>query len=320
MPQRISPIFCCPGKGVVEDVVMTCLPLCHTKLVSQFTAVITISVFLCFAMVTSVQANLLIDLEFNDPGAELGNSITSTGNDGTLGGSATGTNFGSGSVTYGVGPKGDFAARFVDANSPGGVNAQGGRIQVDLPDATMASDSNWTIMSSFRLDSGNQVQFDNLINVFAIVIVDSESGDLTVRLNIPSIEGTNNVHTPVLEENVWYHFAITYDHFGSVDPIRAYTRYYLDGQEFASQAFARRTDFSDGYTFTLGSQPAGTRPLNGMIDSFRFYDTMLTSAEVEAAYLQVIPEPTTLWSLLAGAGLLAFRRYRSGARNAASRR
>ena len=105
------------------------------------------------------RGDLLVNIDFED-GQSVGTSITSTTNRGTLGGTATGTSYSAGAVTYTAGPRGARrvrAAKFV---------ANGGNIAFTVPAGVVASTSDWTYMAAVYVGDGN-VNNDRLCELSA---------------------------------------------------------------------------------------------------------------------------------------------------------
>jgi hypothetical protein len=91
-------------------------------------------------------------------------------------------------------------------------------------------------------------------------------------------------------------------HSAAVTNVGSLVTLYLDGNPVAANTFS--LDTQSGTSFYIGRLPGvlgESRRLNGLVDEVRVFDTALSDAEIRA--LSVVPEPTTLFLFLAGAGL-----------------
>ncbi len=246
---------------------------------------------------SSARGDLLVHIDFED-GKAVGTTITNTTNRGTAGGTATGTVFTAGALTYTAGPRGerrDRAALFVDANTGSGTAVLGGRVLFTLPVDQIATDSDWTFAAAVYVGDGN-IGYDRVVDPFITmagefdlsVMVTSSGGQVTL------LDSTYAFH------NNWRHIVITSDYDGSANLDRQYAKVYLDGVLVGSAPFGVRFNFSGGITFSLGSQPGGGRPFDGMVDDVRFYNVLLSPEEVYQLYADVMiipPPPGTVLSI-----------------------
>ncbi len=277
----------------------------------------------------SAPAALLVHLDFQD-GASVGVPVVSTANQGTAGGTGTGSDLdgaGPGGVTYTAGPLSvtggsqaardrDRAALFVDPNTGSGVNPSGGRILFTLAAGQIAADSDWTFAAAVRIDGGN-ITFDRIVDPFLSIGNDDGSGEQPYSVII-SLGGqafyydANPGQAIPLNDGQWHHLAVTSDYDGSANAARHYARVYVDGVQVGTAPFALRADFSGGITFSLGSQPSGSRPFDGAVDDVRFYSELLTPAQVYQLYYEtmLIPEPASAALLGLSALALQSRRRR----------
>jgi hypothetical protein len=236
--------------------------------------------------VTVAQADPTLELLFEDV-YPIGANITSTTNTGTAGGNATGSAYGDGSLTYTVGPNLGKAALFTDANDPGGINPNGGRI-----DAPVTGTTDFTITMMVRRD-GDQVTFDRLLE-----LTDDGSviSGLSVKFTDPDTInvylGTRN-HELTLANGVWTHLAIVYDHDGG-QPGKAMGKVYTNGVYVSASLDAStvQNDFTvvDGLVFGVQAS-TGNRPFNGAMDSIKYFSSPLDDAGVLATYEEAIKLP-----------------------------
>ena len=237
------------------------------------------------------RADLLVNLTFDDPGASEGASISSTTNTGTLGGNGSGA----GSVTY---ARNDLAGGNFGADEAN-VN---GLISYTVPGGSLTAD--YTIMWAARRD-GTQAQFDKIMTTdngeFGSFQFDGDGTNATWTI-------ASRVQGFSLSDGVWHHFAMSYDHDGGQDGIKALVIWYLDGSEIGNNPFVDQQSFASDITPYLLNQSNGTRPMNGAVDSFRLYDEVLGAGEIrQLAITAGIPEPASL-TLLAIAGLAVLHR------------
>jgi hypothetical protein len=115
-----------------------------------------------------------------------------------------------------------------------------------------------------------------------------------------------------VEVGQWIHLAVTFDYSSNL--ITLYANGTLLGSGTSStwgaETFSSNT-FSPGIAIggNLASASASTEAFNGLIDELQIYNTALTSSEIQAAYLGLVPEPSALLlSAFASVSLLRRRR------------
>jgi len=110
--------------------------------------------------------------------------------------------------------------------------------------------------------------------------------------------------TTALSTGTWYHLAVTNDN------VADQTKYYINGVEVPDTGDNTLSDviFND---MRIGSWAGGGRELDGRIDEFAIYDSVLTGTQVANHFAAAsIPEPTSALFLLGGFALTVARRRR----------
>jgi concanavalin A-like lectin/glucanase superfamily protein/Big-like domain-containing protein len=113
-------------------------------------------------------------------------------------------------------------------------------------------------------------------------VVDYASGRYFLTLNAGSANYLDSTQSPAA--GVWQHVAATYD--------GATARFYVDGVEVASRAFAGNVGDSNSWQIgAYGSSASGF--FDGVIDEVRIYDRALTRSEIEGDMSIPVPRDTT---------------------------
>ncbi|MFW5798715.1 MAG: LamG-like jellyroll fold domain-containing protein [Planctomycetota bacterium] len=278
--------------------------------------VILLSLVGLLAWPCTLSAATLFKLDFQDPGAAVGDAFSSTTNAGTVTSAPAGVTRNGGQVLYTQGPggAGDLAVQFVDANVPGGSSNKGGTLEVyNWPIPT----GDFTMMYAFRHDAAdNHKEFDRVFEGWNGSGV-SDAGGISNTLVTPTTmdidvgaRGYNFVPTP----DTWYHLAVVFDYLNSPTPGRSSFKLYINGSEVSvnlSQfAFNPINPGGVSQTVYFGSQYHGHRPWSGAIDDVVYTDSLLSADDIEAAYEAsftgpqtddpVIPEPASMGLVLMG--------------------
>ncbi len=220
------------------------------------------------------RADLLVNLTFDDPGASEGASISSTTNTGTLGGNGSGA----GSVTY---ARNDLAGGNFGADEAN-VN---GLISYTVPGGSLTAD--YTIMWAARRD-GIQAQFDKIMATdngeFGSFQFDGDGENATWTI-------ASRAQGFSLSDGVWHHFAMSYDHDGGQDGIKALVIWYLDGSEIGNNPFVAQQSFASDITPYLLNQSSAGRPMDGAVDSFQLHNTVLDASAIAQAAADALALP-----------------------------
>ena len=254
---------------------------------------LTLAAVLSVGLTTSSPANLLVNLTMDGDGASAGDSLTSTANWGTLGGSTSqaGT-----ALEYQTSANGTLGA-------DSGANGDG--LAYTVPANSVTAD--FTIMLAVRID-GVQDQFDKIIKSDLF-------GDLSFALaggDQPQWWIGSKFYDFPAHTSGWHHYAMTYDHDGGVfsGTQRSLVTMYLDGAEvYQLDSHLQTSGFGSNQDVFVMSQSFGNRPIDGAMDDFQLHDTILNEGAIlAAANAALIPEPGTLALLLMGASLVWVRR------------
>ena len=192
------------------------------------------------------------------------------GNDGTISG-----------ATY-VSESGDGSAFSLDFEDGDSINLGG--LDVNGTGITLAA---WVKADSFtgsRFDGRIISKADGIAanrHVFMLSTVRRGSTDDVVlqgRVRIGGETVTIRANRGLMLPDIWYHTAMVYD--GST------MKLYLDGVEVVSNSFtpplAGRVDQDNKIDVSVGSQPDGSSPWDGLIDDVRVAQRVFGAAEIAA--------------------------------------
>jgi hypothetical protein len=226
-----------------------------------------------------LSAATLVDLNFDGDSASDGDSLTSTANTGTLGGSATGSI----SAEYDTSANGSLGAMTTGS----GTTDQG---NIGYTKGATTANIDWTVAFALRRD-GTQSTFNR--------IWDTEMG-LTLQW-----DGNNSDNIDVIVPNwglgdiatvdgVWTHIAMTYDHDGAVS--NPSMELFVDGVSLGTTTITTMLDFGAAQSFyLLGRGTSGpNRTMSGAIDDFQIHDEVLANVDIETLShdaLNLVPEP-----------------------------
>ena len=188
--------------------------------------------------------------------------------------------------------------------------------------------TNWTLSTWFYKTgdgSGNQdnggggIQGMNLIakgtgendsgtveTNYALGLHQANNGDWLVAGDFEDVGASPNNNlvtgTTVIQDNQWYHAALTYD--------GANLRVYVDGTLEVTFGVTDLPELPTAQPAALGaglqSNGSGRGHFQGYIDEARIYDEALTDQEIAA--LAVVPEPTSLALIAMGSAMMLRRR------------
>ena len=227
-----------------------------------------------------LSAATLVDLNFDGDGASDGDSLTSTTNSGTLGGSAIGTL----SAVYDTSANGSLGAMTVTHADGYGSNGN-----IAFSKGVTTENTDWTVAFALRRD-GSQGNFNR--------IWDTDMGiSLMWAHDKIRVAATNwNIGDIDTEDGVWTHITMTYDHGSATAYGGHWMDLYVNGN-YAGQAPVTTTlNLGAAQTFYLLGRGNGAtdRTMSGAIDNFQIHDEVLAAeaiATLSDDALTLVPEP-----------------------------
>jgi len=263
------------------------------------------SAFLAAGMLaSSAQAALLVEYNFGE------GSGTAVANTGTLGAAANGTLTGSWSTST---PSGTgHSVSFTGSNAAEGVST--GSAVAGLNGLNQVTGVLWLNLRAAPAKYDRLVSNSSSGNGFDFAVSGVSGGNFTVLLNLDSVVGTAS---DSISQNLnnWTFLAFTYDGTVTTENLKFYTATIansvaqLGGTKTANAgALGTSTNpFEVANTALTGED----RTPPALFDNVRIYDTVLSSAELEAIRVATVPEPAAL--ALLGLGSVALLRRRRAA-------
>ncbi len=262
-----------------------------------------VTMFALGITVAQTWATIVINVNFEQPGAVVGNQITAAINTGT-GNNFTGTDP---AIVFSTrtGGGGKFAGNF-STDDNGEILTMTGFSGIPIA-------SDYTLAFHIRRD-GLQDSLDRPFDlpistgpgVQDIAQFAANGTDLVLRT------GDRGVGTVSLADGVWTH--ITLVHQANTHPVggsgspEGTTRVYVNGVLFNTQTLIDFADLPAG-NITLGGQLDGGRPFTGQLDDFYLNTVALNATQVyDLWWSTVVPEPSTALLFGMGAVLLYWRR------------
>jgi|GEM_PF-1817909 len=256
-------------------------------------------------------AAVIINFDFDGDGASDGDSLTSTANSGTLGGSATGNHPAPDTNTspqYETSANGSLGAMTIG----GGTTFKG---NISYAKGVTTTNTDFTVAFALRRD-GEQSQFNRITDMpemgISLSWVGGSSptpGNDQIRLNYGNAGGGVVPDSGSIADGVWSHVAFTYN-YNTGSPI---LQLYLNGELVGSDNNGIPVkDLGAAQSIYLLSRSNPDRTISGAIDNFQIHDSVLNMVQINELGVQsgaIIPEPGSLSLLLIGFTLIiAFRK------------
>jgi hypothetical protein len=223
----------------------------------------------------------------------------------------------------GSGPSGSASDRALDLRSATGMGS--GFLGPNASLSTLGPMffmSQFTITGWFRpestdLNRAQLLQFQNGGSVMTITGLSGGPAGAHNRLRLimdngdsfPEVDAFGDFEADWSAAGSWAFFAISYNGQSPTNKVRLYSGSLAGAASLSATGSGSSILFPfGGASVYIGADPSHNNPLDGYLDDFRLYDSMLTDSQIEQIRLSTVPEPGTTALLTLGALMLLGKR------------